>query len=59
MPAYSQFSVAFRIAKDLVNHGHQVTSINAFPRKIPISNYSDVSVTDNIQTFEGETFEHI
>ncbi|CAH1375667.1 hypothetical protein MTP99_017076 [Tenebrio molitor] len=46
MPAHSHFTLVFRLAKELVDRGHQVTVINPYPQKPSIKNYTDVSVEE-------------
>lgn len=49
LPAYSHFSVGFRLAKELADRDHQVTVISPFPQKTPIKNYRDVDVADQTE----------
>ncbi|RZC38653.1 UDPGT, Glyco tran 28 C and/or NAD binding 10 domain containing protein, partial [Asbolus verrucosus] len=55
MPTHSHFTVAFRLAKELADRGHQVTAITPYPQKIPIKNYRDISVEENIEAINGES----
>ncbi|XP_044271529.1 UDP-glycosyltransferase UGT5-like [Tribolium madens] len=52
MPAYSHFSLGFRLAKELADRGHQVTVINPYPQKTPIKNYKDISVEEHVEFIE-------
>nr|XP_972090.2 PREDICTED: UDP-glucuronosyltransferase 2B10-like [Tribolium castaneum] len=52
MPAYSHFSLSFRLAKELADRGHQVTVINPYPQKTPIKNYRDISVEEHVEYIE-------
>lgn len=53
MPAYSHFSLGFRLAKELADRDHQVTVISPYPQKTPIKNYRDISVEEHIEFVEG------
>jgi glucuronosyltransferase len=52
IPSYSHYQLGFRMAKELAERGHQVTSINPYPQKTPIKNYKDVSVEEIEAFFE-------
>lgn len=54
MPAYSHFSLGFRLSKELADRGHQVTVISPYPQKNPIKNYRDIPVTENIEIIQGQ-----
>ncbi|XP_063921443.1 UDP-glucosyltransferase 2-like isoform X1 [Zophobas morio] len=54
MPTHSHFTVAFRLAKELADRGHVVTAITPYPQKIPIKNYKDVPVIENIEVMAEE-----
>jgi hypothetical protein len=54
MPSYSHFTVAFRLGKELSDRGHQVTTISPYPLQVPIENYRDVSVEENIEIMDGK-----
>jgi UDP:flavonoid glycosyltransferase YjiC (YdhE family) len=54
MPSYSHFTVAFRLGKELSDRGHQVTTISPYPLQVPMENYRDVSVEENIEIMDEE-----
>nr|QIK00366.1 UDP-glycosyltransferase [Xylotrechus quadripes] len=52
-PAASHFTLGFRLMKELADRGHNVTVVNPFPQKEPISNYTDVSVETMANVLAG------
>ncbi|KAJ8980276.1 hypothetical protein NQ317_005134 [Molorchus minor] len=43
-PAASHFTLGFRLMKELVDRGHEVTMVSPYPQITPIENYTDVPV---------------
>jgi hypothetical protein len=54
MPSHSHFALVFRVAKELVDRGHEITFINSYPQKTPIKNYTDVSVEELVGYIGGK-----
>lgn len=52
-PAHSHFTIAFSLAKELADRGHEVTFVNPFPQKTPVKNLNDVPVLEVIDYIEG------
>ncbi|XP_063921440.1 UDP-glycosyltransferase UGT5-like isoform X1 [Zophobas morio] len=52
MPSYSHFIIPFKLTKELASRGHHVTSINAYPQRTKLPNYTDVPVVENIPLIE-------
>lgn len=44
MASHSHFTIGFRLMKELVDRGHEVTFVSSYPQKIPIMNLKDVPV---------------
>lgn len=43
-PNLNQFTLGFRLMRELANRGHEVTMVSPFPQKAPITNYTDIYV---------------
>lgn len=55
LPVHSHFTIAFSLAKELADRGHEVTFVNPFPQKTPLKNLKDVPILEPIAHFEGKT----
>lgn len=42
----SHFTLGNAVMKSLIDDGHEITMISAFPSKIPQHNYRDISIVD-------------
>jgi predicted CoA-binding protein len=56
MPAHSHFTLAFRLAKELADRGHEVTCINPYPQERAIKNYRDIPVVELVEYLDGKCF---
>ncbi|ALC45679.1 Ugt86De, partial [Drosophila busckii] len=51
-PGPSQYINVVSYLKALAARGHQVTSVNAFPQKQPVANFSDIPVLEVFNSYE-------
>ncbi|KAH8358918.1 hypothetical protein KR093_003240 [Drosophila rubida] len=51
-PGPSQYINVLPYLKALAERGHEVTSVNAFPQKKPVNNFSDITVTEVFQSYD-------
>lgn len=49
MASHSHYTIGFRLMKELVDRGHEVTFINSYPQKKPIKNLVDVPVAGFVE----------
>ncbi|CAH1105627.1 unnamed protein product [Psylliodes chrysocephalus] len=45
-PAYSHFTLGFRLMKELADRGHEVSFVSSHPQDTPIKNLRDISVKE-------------
>lgn len=48
----SHFTIAYAIAKSLLDAGHEITMLSPFPLKHYVKNYTDISVAETIEKLE-------